>query len=111
MIDPALHHGETGERQRKVRIELDGLFEKRYGLQRRVAKNVPPACVIVSLNEKQISVGVFGWPIIESRFFGWRKFCLKSGGNFLCEISLDCKDVSQIAVIIFRPDVLVVVGV
>jgi len=45
MIDPALHHGEIGKGQGKVWIELDGLFEKRLSLQRRVAKDVPLAGV------------------------------------------------------------------
>ena len=111
MIDPALHHGETGERQRKLRIELDGLFEKRYGLQRRVAKHVPPRCVIVRLNEKQIRVGVFGWPLIKPRFFVWRQFRLKGRRNFLREVGLNREDVGQIAIVIFRPNVLVVIRI
>ena len=111
MIDPALHHGETGERQRKIRIELDGLFEKRYGLQRRVAKHVPPRCVIVRLNEKQIRVGIFGWPLIKPRFFVWRQFRLKGRGNFLREVGLNREDVGQIAIVIFRPNVLVVIRI
>jgi hypothetical protein len=52
MIDPALHHGETGKGQGKVWIELDRLFEKRLSLQRRVAKHVPLAGVTVCLNEE-----------------------------------------------------------
>src|SRR4030095_7680511 len=111
MIAPALPKRETGERQRKLWIELDGLFEKRYGLQRRVAKHVPPRCVIVRLNEKQIRVGVFGWSLIKPRFFIWRQFRLKSRGNFLREIGLNREDVGQIAVVIFRPNVLVVIGI
>ncbi len=95
----------------KVRIELDGLFEKRLSLQRRVAKHVPPVGVIVCLDEEQIGVRILGWPVIEPRFFIWRKFRLKSRGNFLREIGLDGEDVGQIAVVIFRPNVLVVVRV
>jgi hypothetical protein len=111
VIHPALHHGETGKSQGKVWIELDRLFEKRLSLQRGVVKHFPLAGVIVCLNEEQIGVRILGWPVIETRFFIRRKFRLKSGGNFLREIGLDGKDVGQIAVVIFRPNVLVVVGI
>ncbi len=67
--------------------------------------------VIVCLNKEQIGVRVLGWSPIETRFFVWRKFRLESGSNFLREIGLDGKDVGQIAVVIFRPNVLVVVGI
>ena len=67
--------------------------------------------IIVRLDKEQIGFRILGWPAIEARFFVWRKFCLKSGGDFLREIGLNGEDISQIAVVIFRPNVLVVVGV
>ena len=49
--------------------------------------------------------------MIEPRFFVWRQFRLQGRGNFLREISLNCKHVGQIAIVIFRPNVLVVIRV
>ena len=74
-------------------------------------KHVHAIGIIVRLDKEQVSVGILGWPIIESRFFGWGKFCLKSRGNFLREIRLYGKDVSQIAIVIFCPNMFVVVRV
>jgi hypothetical protein len=66
---------------------------------------------IVRLNEEQIGVRILGWPVIEKCFFIWRKFRLQSGSDFLREIGLDGKDVGQIAIVILRPNVLVVAGI
>ncbi len=76
VICPAFDHGEASESGGEGWIELDGLFEKRLGLQRCVAKHVRSIGVIVRLNEEQIGVRILGWPIIESCFFVRRKFCL-----------------------------------
>ena len=74
-------------------------------------KHVYPVGVIVCLEKNQIGVRVLGWPAIETRFFIGRKLRLKSRGNFLREIGLNSEDVGQIAIIIFRPNMFVVVGV
>ena len=63
------------------------------------------------LEKKQVSVRILGWPAIEARFFVGREFCLEGGTDFLREIGLNRKDIGQIAVVIFRPNVLVGVGV
>src|SRR5438105_12918468 len=111
MIDPALHHGETGKSRGEVWIELDRLLKKRLSLQRCVVKHLRSIGVIVCLNEEQIGVRILGWPLIETRFFIGRKFRLESGSDFLREIGLDGKDVGQITIVILRPNVLVAVGV
>ena len=101
------------ERPAKARakcwIELDGLFEERLSFQRRVAKHVHSIGVIVRLNKEQIGVRILGWPVIETRFFVWRQFRLQSSCNFLREVGLDGEDVGQVAVVIFRPNVFVVI--
>ncbi len=76
-----------------------------------VGKHLLAIGVIVCLDEEEIGVGILGWPLIEPCFFIWRKLCLKSRGDFLREIGLDGEDVSQIAVVIFGPNVLVAVCV
>src|SRR4029077_14688082 len=111
MIDPALHHGETGKSRGEVWIELDRLLKKRLSLQRCIVKHLRSIGPIVRLNEEQIGVRILGWPVVEASFFIWRKFRLKRGSNFLREIGLNSKDVSQITVVIFRPNVLVVAGI
>src|SRR5438067_8220078 len=111
MIDPALHHRETGKSGGEVWIELDRLLKQRLSLQRCVVKHFRSIGPIVRLNEEQIGVRILGWPVIEKCFFIWRKFRLESGSDFLREIGLNGEYVGQIAVIIFRPNVLVVVGI
>src|SRR6059058_4421792 len=111
MIDPALHHGEPSKSRGKVWIELDRLLKQRLSLQRCIVKHLRSIGPIVRLNEEQIGVRILGWPVIEKCFFIWRKFRLESGSDFLREIGLDGKDVGQIAIIILRPNVLVVVGI
>src|SRR4029453_19277908 len=69
VIDPALHHRETGKSRGKGWIEFDGLFEKRYGFQVRVGEHLLAIGVIVCLDEEQIGVGILGWPLIETCFF------------------------------------------
>src|SRR5207244_10219867 len=110
MIRPALRHGEASKSRGKVWIELERLLKKRLRLQRCVVKHVHSIGVIVCLNEEEIGVRILGWSPIETRFFIWRKLCLKSRGNFLREIGLNGEDVGQIAIVIFRPNVLVVVS-
>src|SRR5438477_6566246 len=111
VIDPALHHGETRKSRGKVWIELDRLLKKRLSLQRSVMKHLRSIGPIVRLNEEQIGLRILGRPVIETRFFIRRKFRLESGSDFLREIGLNGKDVGQIAIIILRPDMLVVVGI
>src|SRR4029453_19228887 len=72
---------------------------------------LPILGVIVGRDEEQVGVGILGWALIEPCFFIWRKLCLKSRGNFFREIGLDGEDVSQIAVVIFCPNMLVAVRV
>src|SRR5438874_11534609 len=111
MIDPALHHGEPSKSRGKVSIELDRLLKQRLSLQRCIVKHLRSIGPIVRLNEEQIGVRILGWPVIEKCFFIWRKFRLESGSDFLREIGLNGEYVGQIAVVIFRPNVLVVVGI
>src|SRR5206468_12424229 len=111
VICPTFDYGEASESGGEVWIELRCLFEKLLGFQRSVAKHVRSIGIIVRLNEEQVGVRILGWPIIESRFFVRRKFCLQGGGNFLREIGLNGKNVGQIAVVIFGPNVLVVIRV
>src|SRR5207237_5001542 len=59
----------------------------------------------------EVGIWILGRPVIQPRFFVWRKFCLQGGGYFLREIGLDGENVGQIAVVIFRPNVLVVARV
>src|SRR2546421_10084403 len=74
-------------------------------------EHLPLAAVIVCLDEKKISIRILGWPAIEARFFIWRKLCLKSSGNSSRQIGLNSENVGQIAVVIFRPNVLVIVSI
>ena len=111
VICPTFDHGETSESGGEVWIKLRRLFEKLLGFQRSVEKHIWPVRVIVRLNEEQIGIRILGRPIIESRFFVRRKFCLQGRGNFLREIALNGKDVGQIAVVIFRPNMLVIIRV
>ncbi len=111
VIQPALHHGETSKSQSKIWIELDSLFEKRLSFQRGVVEHFSLAGVTMCLDEEQISVWILRRPAIETRFFIWRKLRLKSRGNSSGKIGLDGEDVGQIAVVIFGPNVLVVVGI
>src|SRR5947208_16192706 len=111
VIDPALHHGETSKSRGEVWIQLDRLLKKRLSLQRCVVKHLRSIGPIVRLNEEQIGVRILGRPVVETRFFIRRKFRLESGSDFLREIGLNGEYVGQIAVVIFRPNVLVVVGI
>ena len=63
------------------------------------------------LNKEQIRIRILVLALSSRSFSFGGKFCLQGGGNFLCEIGLNRKDVSQIAVVIFCPDVFVVVRV
>src|ERR1700730_19441131 len=67
--------------------------------------------VVMRLDKEQISIRIFCRLTIKLFFYVRGEFRLESRGNFLGEISLNCKDVSQIAVVIFRPNMLVVVRV
>src|SRR6266576_3946095 len=111
VIHPAFNHGETGESSGKVWIELRCVFEKLLGLQRSVAKHIWPGSVVVRLNEEQIRVWILRRSTIDPRFFAWRKLGLQRRGDFLREISLDRKNVSQIAIVVFCPNVLVIVRI
>src|SRR6266513_2531155 len=111
VICPAFDHGEASESGGEIWIELRCLFEKLLGFQRSVAKHVRSIGVIVRLNEEQIGVRILCRPAIEPCFFVRGEFRLKSRGNFLREIGLNGEDVCQIAVVIFRPNVLVIVRV
>ena len=76
-----------------------------------VAEMIWSIGVIVRLNKEQISIRIFCRLAIKPCFFVRREFRLESRGNFLREIGLNRKDVGQIAVVIFRPNVLVVIRV
>src|SRR6266581_2248638 len=67
--------------------------------------------IVVRLDKKQICIGIFCRLAIKLFFFVGREFRLKGRGNFLREIGLNRKNVGQIAVIVFSPDVLVVIRV
>src|SRR5882724_6501154 len=67
--------------------------------------------VVVRLDKEQISIWIFCRLAIKPFFFVRGEFRLESRGNFLCQIGLNRKDVSQIAVVIFGPEVLIIIRV
>src|SRR5262245_43023658 len=69
VIKPALHHRETGKSERKIWVELDGLFKKGLGLYRCVVEQIHLVGVIVRLDVEEVSIWILGRPSIEPRFF------------------------------------------
>src|SRR5215831_20206066 len=93
VIQPALHHGETGKSKRKIWVELDGLFEKGLGLYRCVVEQIHLRGVIVRLDVEKIGIWILCRSAIEPRFFVRGKFRLQRRRNFLRQISLNSKNV------------------
>ena len=87
------------------------MFEKGLGFHRRVVEQIHLVGVIMRLDVEEVGICVLGRSVIEPRFFVRGKFCLQCRGDFLREIGLNGKNVSQIAIVIFRPKVLVVAGI
>ena len=63
------------------------------------------------LYEGKIGFTVFSGLVCHLRLFPRRQLRLERIGDLLGEIALDRKDISELAVVIFRPKVLVVLSV
>ena len=110
MIDPALQPGEIGGGEREIRIELEGPFVELLRLF-QLLEILHLRVEIVRLDEGEIGLAVLGRLARHLRLLGRRKLRLQFVRDFLREIGLDREDIRQIAVVIFRPDMLVVHGV
>ena len=66
---------------------------------------------LVSLHERQIGSAVFRGPALDLRLLHWRELRLQFAYDLLGQVSLNSKHIGQVAIVIFRPHVLVVCGV
>ena len=78
-----------------------------------LARNVPSGAIeqFVGFNKGQIGFAIFGGPALDLRLLHWREFRLQFAHDLLREISLNGKHIGQVAIVIFRPKVLVGVSV
>ena len=112
MIDPAVQDREIGDRERKIWVELDGALVKLLAPVFSFSRSSNDALQIVRLARKRDrprrsrSVCASSAPsrVGES----WACSSLR---DLLREIGLDRENVRQIAIVILRPDMLVVLGV
>ena len=63
------------------------------------------------LHKSQISLAILRGLAFDLLFFARGQFCPKFIRDFLGQIRLDGEDVGQITIVIFRPYVLVILGV
>ena len=60
------------------------------------------------LDKSQIGLAVFRGLLFHLRFFAWRQFCPQLIRDLLSKIGLNREHIRQLAIIVLRPQVLVV---
>ena len=107
MINPTFEQRISRERKSKLRIEAGGAFVHLLALlQARVILHTDVQ--IVRLHEREVSVAVLGRLARNLLLFRGRELCLQSAGDFGSQVGLDFENVAQVAIVILRPNMLIV---
>ena len=110
MQDPAFQLRVAGESERKAWVELQCAIVELLALFQLI-EILKSALEIVRLHKSEIGFAVFGRLPLDLCLFDWRQFCPQFARNLLGQISLNGENVCQIAIVIFRPNVLVILGI
>ncbi len=108
--NPAFQLRVAGHGQSKVGVQLNGALVQLFGLFELVEIH---HCIgeIVRLHKSKVSLAVFGGSLRHLRFFLRRQSGLEGIGDLLRQIALNGEDIGELPVVIFRPQMLVGVGI
>ena len=107
IVDPC----QRSKRAGKVWIELRCFLKELLSLFCIAAKFIAPIKHLVALHKRQIGFAIFGRSALDLRLLHWRQFRLQFAHNLLGQVRLNGKHIGEIAIVVFRPHVLVRVGI
>ena len=111
VVIPIVDPGQCCKCSGEVWIEFRCFFKELLSFFCIAAELVSPIKHLVALHERQIGFAVLSGSALDLRFFHWRQFRLQFAHDLLGQVRLNGKHISQITIVIFRPHVLISVGV
>src|SRR5438552_1840820 len=106
-VNGVMSEGELAKRIEKRRIACDSLIQQLDPLEQirfcltteaRIQNKIFRAVVEIEGCE------IGSRPALNGQFLSGRNFGVKLLSDFLCDLTLDCEDVVQVAIVLFRPD-------